>query len=124
MARALALLVLVLALSSCGPPLVWGGDGPTRDRLLKLVPLGSTVGELEAEAEDHRWRNLFRDDRTFGKGEPHYFGNGCRFQGGVSMNFIVAEYGPVFTTSVESLWMFDEAGKLAELCIRSTTDAL
>lgn len=40
------------------------------------------------------------------------------------MNFIVAEYGPVFTTSVESLWMFDEAGKLAELCIRSTTDAL
>ena len=123
MPRVLALLSLILALSGCGPPLVWGGDDETRERLLRLVPLDSTVDELETEARERRWRNFFRDDRRFEKGLPHYFGNGCRFQGGVSRNFIVAEYG-LFTTTVESLWMFDEAGKLAELCIRRTTDGL
>jgi hypothetical protein len=41
----------------------------------------------------------------------------------VSRNFIVAEYG-LLVTSVEALWMFDDAGKLADLCIRRTTDAL
>jgi hypothetical protein len=85
--------------------------------------LGSTVSEFEAEAKDRRWRVFHRDDRHFKKGLPHYFGNGCRFQGGVSRDFIVAEYG-FFRTDVEALWMFDEAGKLADLCIRRTTDAL
>ena len=121
MLRSLTLLFL-LSLSGCGPPLVWGGDDATKGRLLKLVPLGSTVSELEAEAKGRRWRLFSRDDRIFKKGMPHYFGNGCRFQGGVSRNFIVAEYG-FFTTSLEALWMFDEAGKLADLCIRSITDA-
>ncbi len=120
--RALTLLLFV-SLSGCGPPLVWGGDDATKGRLLKLVPPGSTVSELEVEAKDHRWRVSSRDNRHFQKGRPHYFGNGCRFQGGVSRKLIVAEYG-LFTTSVEALWMFDQAGKLADLCIRRTTDAL
>ena len=124
MSRALALLVLMFSLNSCGPPLVWGGDNQTRERLLGIVPIGSTVGNLEAEAVARGWPIFFADDRIFKKGELHYFGNGCRYQGGVSRNFIVAEYGPVITTSVEGLWMFDEAGKLGEVCIRRTTDAL
>jgi hypothetical protein len=121
-ARALILLLFV-SLSGCGPPLVWGGDNATKGRLLKLVPLGSSVAELEGEAKNRGWRVFYRDDRRFKKGLPHYFGNGCRFQGGVSRDFIVAKYG-LLRTDVEALWMFDDAGKLADLCIRRTTDSL
>src|SRR4029450_13447448 len=117
MARALTLLLL-LSLSGCSPPLVWGGDNATKERLLKLVPRGSTASELESKAKDDGWRDFLRDDRHFKKGTPHYFGNGWRFQGGVSRDFIIAEYGFLFKTSVEAVWMFDEAGKLADLCIR------
>ncbi len=118
------MLVFLLLLNSCGPPLVWGGDAKTKERLLEVLPLGSSVDQLETEANARSWRLLFADDRVFEAGTEHYFGNGCRFQGGVSRDFIVAEYGPVFTTSVESVWMFDEDGKLGDVCVRSTTDAL
>ncbi|RJX69947.1 hypothetical protein D6858_03390 [Tsuneonella suprasediminis] len=104
--------------------MVWGGDEKTRERLLEVLPLGSTLDELETEANARSWQLFFADDRIFKAGEEHHFGNGCRFQGGVSRNYIVAEYGPIFTTSVESLWMFDEVGKLGDVCGRSTTDAL
>lgn len=118
----IAAIALALSLTSCGPPLVWGGDKATKSRLLKIVPLGSGVDVLEAEAEARGWRISYRDDRQFAKGRAHYFGGGCEYQGGVSRHIVVAEYG-VLTTSVESVWLFEGAGKLASLCIRRTTDA-
>ncbi|QZH75609.1 MAG: hypothetical protein JY451_03075 [Erythrobacter sp.] len=123
MSRNLAVAVLALSLSSCGPPLVWGGDEATKGRLLEIVPLGSTVGDLEAEAENRDWLISNRDDRSFLKGEPHHLSEGCEHQGGVSRKIIVAEYG-LLTTSVETSWLFDANGKLGSLCIRRTTDAL
>lgn len=122
MLRSLFAICLALTLTSCGPPLVWGGDEATKERLLKIVPLGTEVSKLEAEAETRRWR-LRRDDRIFPKGESHYLAEGCEHQGGVRRGVVIAEYGLV-TTSVETSWLFDEKGKLASLCIRRTTDAL
>lgn len=123
MLRALPLIFLTFILSSCGPPLVWGGDDATKGRLLRIVPIGSTTGELDVAAKTHEWRVLFKDDRTFAKGVPHYVGNGCEHQGGVRRTFIVAEYG-LLTTSVEAVWLFDQNGKLGSVCVRRTTDAL
>ena len=122
MLRATSAICLALTLTSCGPPLVWGGNEATKERLLKIVPLGSQVSELEAEAEARQWR-LRSDDRVFPKGEPHYLAEGCEHQGGVRRGVIIAEYG-LLTTSVETSWLFDEEGKLASLCIRRTTDSL
>ena len=122
MSRSLTFVVLVLSLCGCGPPLVWGSDEATKGRLLEIVPIGSTVGDLEAEVDAREWRISNRDDRQFPKGEPHYLADGCEHQGGVSRRIIVAEYG-LLTTSVETSWLFDANGKLASLCIRRTTDA-
>ena len=122
MIRLISIVCLTLALASCGPPLVWGGDEATKDRLLAIVPLGSSVDALEKEASEQGWRMFYRDDRDFARGVAHYFGSGCEHQGGVSRRIIVAEYG-ILTTSVETVWLFDENAQLRELCIRRTTDA-
>ena len=122
MSRTSLIAVLTLLLSGCGPPLVWGSDEATRNRLLGIVPFGSTIANLEAEAEERNWRVSARDDRPFAKGKAHYFGDGCEYQGGVSRYIIVAEYG-LLTTSVETVWLFDGDGKMRGLCVRRTTDA-
>lgn len=114
-------ILLTFFLSGCGPPLVWGGNDATKDRLLKIVPIGATVRDLETEVAARDWRISSRDDRRFTKGESHYFGDGCQFQGGVSRRVVVAEYG-LLTTTVETVWLFDERDKLGGLCIRRTTD--
>jgi hypothetical protein len=101
--------------------LVWGGDEATKDRLLKIVPIGSTVNVLEAEAKSRRWRVWSRDDRSFRRGLTHYFGGACRHQGGVSEYVVVAEFG-LLTTTVETVWLFNEVGRLAEVCVRRSTD--
>lgn len=108
-------------LASCGPPLVWGGDEATKGRLLKILPIGSTVNALEAEAKSRHWRVSSRDDRSFKRGLTHYFGGECRYQGGMSEYVVVAEYG-LLTTTVETVWLFNEAGNLAEVCVRRSTD--
>ena len=122
MQRLCILSVLVFSIGACGPPLVWGGDDATKARLLAIVPLGTTVAGVEAEAKSRNWRISNRDNRRFPLGEPHYFGRGCSHQGGVSRTIIVAEYG-LLTTSVETVWLFDEGGKLGYLCVDRTTDA-
>ena len=122
MFRTLLILSFAVSLFGCGPPMVWGGDEATKERLLDLVPKGSSVSVLETEAKRRNWRISNRDDRTFEKGLPHYFGGGCEYHGGVSRKVIVAEYG-ILPTTVETVWLFDAAGKLGALCIRRTTDA-
>ncbi len=120
--KALAPIFIAMTLSSCAPPLVWGGDEATKARLLEIVPVGSTIAELEGEADSRDWRISNRDDRSFPKGQSHYFAKGCEFQGGENRTIIVAEYG-LLTTSVETVWLFDESEKLGSLCIRRTTDS-
>jgi hypothetical protein len=102
--------------------LVWGSDEAIKSRLLKIVPVGSTVNALDAEVRVHGWRVSSRDGRPFKRGGAHYFGGECRHQGGESEKVIVAEYG-LMTTTVETVWLFNQAGRLNEVCIRKSTDA-
>src|SRR3546814_2618243 len=60
-------ILFTFLLSGCGPSLVWGGDEATKDRLLKIVPIGSTVRDLETKAAARDWRISSRDDRQFPK---------------------------------------------------------
>src|SRR3546814_2915709 len=62
-------ILLTFFLSGFGPPLVWGGNDATKDRLLKIVPIGATVRALETEVAARDWRISSRDDRRFTKGE-------------------------------------------------------
>lgn len=116
--------ILVLPwLAGCGPPLVWGGNDATRERLLEIVPIGSSAKKLDEAAKANGWRLKVHDNRTFAKGKPHYFGNGCQTAGGITRDSVVAEYG-VLTTSVQAVWLFDEKEHLRRVCVRRTTDAL
>ena len=124
MRRSFILISLLLFLSACGPTLVWNGDEATRGRLLEIVPLGSSLAALQSEAQIQGWPMENHDNRAFEKGTPHYFGGRGEHQGGVRRYKVVAEYGIIFTTSVETVWLFDEHGELGELCIRRTTDAI
>lgn len=123
MLRILVGILVLAGLAGCGPPLVWGGNAATKERLLKIVPIGSSVKKLEVAAKANGWEMKMHDNRTFAKGEPHYFGDGCQTEGGIKRDSVVAQYG-VFTTSVEAVWLFDEKENLRRVCLRRTTDAL
>ncbi|MBD3747045.1 MAG: hypothetical protein IE932_12630 [Sphingopyxis terrae] len=123
MRRNLTAALALIGLAGCAPPLVWGGNDATRERLLKIVPIGSSAKKLEEAAKANGWKLTSHDNRKFTKGEPHYFGGGCQTEGGIRRHSVVAEYG-LFTTSVEAVWLFDEGAKLRRVCLRRTTDAL
>ena len=121
-----AILASLLALGSCSPPLVWGDDDKVEGRLLSIVPLGSSPATLDSEAERRGWDNR-ADNRVFEAGSETYFHDTrlvCREKGGVKRVIVVARYGIPFTTTVETMWLFDPQGRLSDICIRRTTDAL
>jgi hypothetical protein len=121
-----ALLASLLALGGCAPPLVWGDDRKVEERLLSIVPLGSSPAALDKEAERRGWGNS-PDDRIFAAGSKTYFDDThlvCRDKGGVRRVIVVAKYPTPFTTTVETMWLFDARGALRDICIRRTTDAL
>ena len=122
MIRARTLLLAAALLSSCTPPVAWGGDEAIKTRLLAAFPIGTSIDQVEAEAARRKWRQIGRGENRPPKGAPHYFDD-CQFQGGPSRLFIVAEYG-ILPTTIESLFLFDARRRLAGLCIRRTTDAL
>jgi hypothetical protein len=66
MNRLLAIGLFAL-LSSCDPPLVWSGDAAAKASLLKILPTGSTTGDLRHAVAARRWRALNHDDRQFPK---------------------------------------------------------
>src|SRR4028118_353321 len=121
-----AILASLLALGSCSPPVVWGDDEQLEERLLSIVPLGSSPATLDSEAERRGWNNRV-DNRVFEAGCKTYFDDTrllCRERGGIKRVIAVARYGIPFTTTVETMWLFDPQGGLSDICIRRTTDAL
>jgi len=110
-------------LAGCGPSYVWGDDAATARRLLKMVPQGSSLNDLGAEAARREWRLDQRNIHIFEAGEPHYFDD-CEGKGGPAVPVIVADYWSPFRTVVESLWLFDPEKKLVGVCVRRSVDAL
>jgi hypothetical protein len=106
---------------------VWGSDEAIKDRLLKIVPLGSSPETLETAAKARGWSVTVRDEDRFRAGTPTYFNDHsrrCVFAGGPSRVVIIAEYRTPFVTNVEAYWLFDPHRRLRHICIRTTTDAL
>jgi len=92
-----------------------------------MVPVGSSPAQVEKDSERRGWRILKIDARRFPIGTPTLLDDhhgGCRSKGGQDMTIVVAEYPTPFTTTVESIWLFDAGNRLADVCVRKTTDAL
>jgi hypothetical protein len=108
---------------------VWGSDEQVKQRLLRIVPPGSTPTRLNQESQKQGWKIFGPYQRAVAAGAPTYFHefNGrltCLGVGGPTVTIIVAEYGLLFKTSVEALWLFDRTNRLKNVCVRRTTDAL
>ena len=76
----ITVLLLLLLLAGCGPSYVWGDDADTARQLLQMVPQGSSLNDLRAEAGRRGWKLDQRNTHIFEAGEPHYFG-GCDGKG-------------------------------------------
>jgi hypothetical protein len=92
-------------------------------RLLKLVPKGSSLAELRREATRRNWQISEPNVRLINDGSTTWI-DGCRGRGGAMAPVVIAEYGSPFTTSVETIWIFDGNDRLARVCVRKTVDAL
>jgi len=107
--------------------LVRGNDEAVKERLLRIVPAGSSRSILENEIRKRQWKHVRWDDRVFPIGSPHYFddhGRACRYRGGPSVTVVVAEYRTPFTTTVQTAWLFNKQNGVATVCVRRTTEAL
>lgn len=117
----------ILAVASCAPTYVWGGPARIRQQLLEMVPPGSSRGMLNAMAARRGWRFGPGIVRIWPAGTKLYFekrnGPKCRSFGGPAVSLIVAHYSAPLQTYVETLWLFDADGRLADVCVRKDVDA-
>ena len=116
-------LAPLLALTACGPPYAWGDAEDVEERQLNLVPHGSSLTDLEKEANRRGWETDARNVHIFEPGEKHYFDD-CDGKGGPAVPVIIARYYAPFHTTVESLWIFNSQRRLSDICVRKTVDAL
>lgn len=119
--------VLLLVVASCAPPYVWGDADSVEERLLEMVPLGSSLARLEGVAAGRGWDINFQNVRSWPAGSQTYMHDthlDCRSRGGPVVPIIIARYSAPFETSVESLWLFDPQKRLRDVCVRKTVDAL
>lgn len=122
----LFLLTLLLPLAACAPSYVWGEPADVERKLQKIVPLGSSLSQLEVEAKRRGWRVPFPADDV-AQGSPTYFDDTdirCRGAGGKVLTVYVADYWSPFRTVVETQWLFDRQDRLRDTCVRKTVDAL
>src|SRR3982751_3508842 len=104
------LCAILLALSSCAAPYVWGDAGRVKERLLGMVPLGSSLTALADSAARRGWKIDQRNIRSWPAGSATYMNDhnlDCRSRGGLVVPVIIAHYSAPFDTYVESLWLFD-----------------
>lgn len=125
--RRVAIAALAISLVGCAPPYVWDDAQRVEERLLRMVPLGSQSVRLTATAKQRGWeidrRNIYRSPA----GSKTYFDDThlvCRSKGGLVVPVIIDRYSAPFTTTVESMWLFDPSGRLRDVCVRKTVDAL
>jgi hypothetical protein len=119
----ITVLLLLLLLAGCGPPYVWGDDAVTARQLLQMVPQGSSLNDLRAEAGRRGWKLDQRNTHILEAGEPHYFNN-CDGKGGPAVPVIIADYWGPLRTVVETLWIFGPEKKLVSVCVQRSVDAL
>lgn len=115
-------------------PLIRSSDA-IRQWLLRKTPLGSSREEVLEIIAVEGWRLLEDQHRTgvwYGFAEEHArlgpVQRNARGDLSVGVDRVRATIGeypsPIFTTSVEVYWAFDENGNLINVLVRKTTDAL
>jgi hypothetical protein len=120
--KSITVLSLFL-LAGCGPSYVWGDEADTARELLQMVPQGSSLNDLRAEAGRRGWKLNQRNIHTFEPGEPHYF-DGCDGKGGPAVPVIIADYRGPLRTTVETLWIYGPTKRLIGVCVRRSVDGL
>ena len=118
---------LLLFLSACASPIVWGNADTIEQNLIRVLPLGSSVSELQNQADKRGWRIDNRNIVIVSKGTATYFNDTdllCRGAGGPVITSLVSQYWSPFDTSVEVQWVFDKDRRLRDLCVRKTIDML
>jgi len=111
----------ILLLVGCGPSYVSSDNERTANRLLEIVPQGSSVDDLELEAQRRGWDLKRRRIHILDAGEPHYLGD-CEGDGGSAVPVIVADFWGPLRTTVETLWIFNPEEELVGVCVRRTVD--
>ena len=125
--RCIAVGLMLFAIAGCAPPYVWGDADGVENRLIDIVPLGSSPARLRDAGEERGWRIDSRNIRSSAAGSETYMHDthlDCRSRGGAVVPIIVAHYSAPFDTAVESLWLFDPQRRLSDVCVRKTVDAL
>ena len=125
--KCIASSALFFAIAGCAPPYVWGDADRVEDRLVVMVPLGSSPALLKATAKSRGWDINHRNVRSWPAGSKTYMDDthlSCRSRGGLAVPSIIAHYSAPFETYVESLWLFDPQNRLRDICVRKTVDAL
>lgn len=118
---------LLLAIAGCAPHYVWGDANRVEQRLVDMVPLGSSFARLEEAAKERGWDIDRRNVRSWPAGSKTYMDDthlDCRSRGGPVVPIIIARYSAPFRTAVETLWLFDQQNRLRDICVRKTVDAL
>jgi hypothetical protein len=126
--RGIAISVLSLAVVCCAPPYVWGDEDRVENRLLKMVPLGSSPAQLDEIGRRRGWdinphNSRMRVSPAGTETYMHDRDTDCRSYGGPRVLIIVARYYAPLHVSVESLWLFDPQKRLRDICVRKTVDA-
>jgi hypothetical protein len=86
--------------------------------LLKSVPIGANLNQLEIVAKQQGWKiNSMWDEN-----KPNSDWGGV--DGAKVVWVYIGGYHTFFKTDIDSFWAFDESGHLASLKIRRMTDAL
>lgn len=123
--KQLFIKALVISLVGCAPPYVWGGENRVKQKLLRMVPLGSSLSRLEATAEQRGWDIKRQQVRSWPVGTKTYLNDthrDCRSRGGPTVPAIIAHYHAPLETHVETLWLFDTQKRLRDICVRKTTN--
>lgn len=121
------LCLLLFAIAGCAPYYVWGSEQRIEKQLLTMVPLGSSLAALEAQAERRGWVLDYRNFRSAPAGAKTYFDDHhreCRSRGGEVLHSIIAHYHAPIGTYVDAMWLFDANRKLAKICVRKDFNTL
>ena len=116
-AAVLVVVVTVIMFALASNPLR-GSDKALRAWLLELVPMGSSMEDLERVAQLKGWRINSKWDG----GTPHSNWGGV--EGDKVVWIYLGGYHNIFRTDIDSFWSFNESMGLTGLTTRSVTDAL
>ena len=86
--------------------------------ILRSVPVGSDLQELQAVAAQKGWRV----DGTWQGNRPHSDWGGI--DGHTVAWIYLGTYGSIFQTRIDSFWAFDEKGYLVDVHTRRIIDSL